>query len=208
MNRTLVALTILTALLLASAGFAADWVSLTPNNTLEGWRVLGGEWSVSEDGVITGKAPKDENCWLLYDEKEFTNFEISLDFRTPEPTNGGVQFRSHWLQRMPLEEGEDVHTAPRQMYGYQANIETRKRMGTGILMDENGRGYLVEPEADAVKTLKQKDWNTMRVRAQGNVVEVFLHDVLAARLEDEAFISGFIALQLFPYDAKEDLMLC
>ena len=204
MNRMLFMLTVLSTLALASAGFAADWVSLTPDNTLDGWRVLGGEWSVSEEGVITGRAAKDENCWLLYEKEEFYNFEISFDFRTPSPTNGGVQLRSHWLQRMPLEEGEDVHTAPRQMYGYQANIETRKRTGTGVIMDENGRGYLVEPSADAVKTLKQRDWNTMRVSAQGNVLEVYLHDVLAARIEDEAFISGFIALQLFPYEATDD----
>jgi hypothetical protein len=204
MTRVFHSFLILGVFALLSPAFAADWVSLTPDNSLDGWRVLAGEWSVSEDGVISGRAAKDQNCWLLYDKEEFSDFELSLEFRTPVPTNGGVQLRSHWLPRMPLAEGEEVNAAPRQMYGYQANIETRKRLGTGTLMEENGRGYLAEPSADAAKTLKQRDWNTMRILAQGPVVEVYLHDVLAARIEDEAFISGFIALQLFPYEAGED----
>ncbi|NLV46278.1 MAG: DUF1080 domain-containing protein [Candidatus Hydrogenedentes bacterium] len=184
--------------------FAQDWQSLTPGNSLDGWRVLGGEWRITEDGVIVGKAAKDANGWLLYEKSMFADCEITFDFRTPVPTNGGLQLRSHWLPRMPLQEGETIENATRQMHGYQVNVETRRRLGTGIIMEENGRGYLAEPAADAVKTLKQRDWNTVRVVARGNLIEVYLHDVLACRVEDEAFINGYVALQLNPYQAKEE----
>lgn len=181
---------------------AADWESLTPDNSLSGWRTLGGEWRM-ENSVLIGRAAKDENAWLIYEAREFADMEISCEFRTPTPANGGIQFRSHWLPRMPLAKDETVDAAPKQMHGYQANIETRRRMGTGILMEENGRGYLAEPSKESVQTLKQKDWNSMRISARGAKIEVYLHDVLACQMEDDAFIKGYLALQVFSFQSEE-----
>jgi DNA-binding phage protein len=76
-------------------------------------------------------------------------------------------------------------------------VETRQRTGSGKLVDENGRGPLAETDMAAAKTLEQKTWNKMRVVARGNTIEVYLHDVLACKIEDEAFISGYIGLQSF-----------
>jgi len=192
---------VLLAACMTVAGYTAEWELLT--DSFDGWRALGGEWRI-EDGVIIGKAAKEENAWLLYEAREFADMEIEVEFRTQAPTNGGVQLRSHWLPRMPLEDGETVADAPKQMYGYQANVETRMRAGTGILMDENGRGYLAEPSQEALKTLKQRDWNRMRVAARGNKIEVYLHDTLACEVEDEAFIRGFVALQLYPFQSEDE----
>jgi hypothetical protein len=192
----------LLAVLCGMAG-AAEWESITPGADLAGWKAEGGEWTVT-DGVLSGKAPKDQNCWLVYKGREFADFEIEVEFRTPFPTNGGVQFRSQWLPRVPLKDGETVDTAPKQMHGYQANVETRQRAATGRLVDENGRGPLVTDAAEAAyMTLKQKDWNTMRVVARGASIEIYLHDVLAAKFEDEAYIRGCIALQSFAFDQQE-----
>ena len=187
----------------AFSGLAAEWESLTPNNSLDGWRVLSGEWNVNEEGVLTGKAEKNVNGWIIYEKRPFSDFEMTLEFKTPTPTNGGVQLRSHWLPRMPLQEGETVADTPKQMYGYQVNVETRSRKGTGIIMEENGRGYLSNPGVDALKTLKQHDWNAMRICARGDVIEVYLRDVLACRLTDEAFIGGFIALLINPFETED-----
>ncbi|NLV41983.1 MAG: DUF1080 domain-containing protein [Candidatus Hydrogenedentes bacterium] len=192
----------LVAVFVCGAALAADWEDITPGGDLAGWTALGGQWSVA-DGVVRGTAAKDENTWLLFGGREFRDFEVELEFRTPVPTNGGLQFRSHWLPR-PLKEGESAADAPKQMYGYQANVETRQRNGSGRLVDENGRGPLAEPSPESVKTLKQYEWNKMRVSARGGVIEVFLHDVSALRLEDEAYVGGFLALQSFAYEAKED----
>jgi hypothetical protein len=178
------------------------WIDLFENG-LEGWTAQGGEWSIS-DGVVTGKAGKDENAWLIYRVREFADFEFSVEFRTLVPTNGGVQFRSHWLPKTPLKEGELADEVPKVMYGYQANVETRQRVASGRLVDENGRGPLAEtPLAVAKKTLKQRDWNSMRVVARGGVIEVYLKDVLAHRTEDEAYLNGFIALQCFAFNQEE-----
>lgn len=191
-------------LMAALAAHAADWETISGAD-LSGWRAEGGEWT-AQDGVITGRAPKDENCWLIYEAKEFADCEIAYEWRTPAPTNGGVQFRSHWLPRMPLKDGESAETAPRQIYGYQANIETRQRLASGRIICENGRGPLAEPGMDAAKTLKQRDWNTMRIVARGPKIEVFLNDTPACSIEDEKYLSGFIALQAFAFEAQEDVV--
>lgn len=190
----------------ATGAAVQDWESLTPDGTLAGWRILSGEWRI-EDGVIIGKAAKGENCWMIYEAREFSDFEVEFEFRTQTPTNGGLQFRSHWLPRMPIASGESAEQAPRLMYGYQANVETRLRTATGRLIDENGRGPLVEEAAkDAVATLRQRDWNRMRVAARGPKIEIYLHDVLAASYEDEAFIRGFLALQAFAWQSEGDFV--
>lgn len=187
--------------LCTGAGGAQEWVDITPGPDLAGWKVLGGEWSV-ENGEVVGrlrKTPeqKDQqiNIWLMY-EREFADFEIEAEIMTPVPANGGIQFRSHWMPLLPLPEGVNIDDAPKDCYGYQANVETRQRLGTGRLIDENGRGMLVEPGMDAAKTLKQRDWNKIRVVARGPVIEIYLHDVLANRFEDEAYLNGYIFLQV------------
>jgi len=184
-----------------AAARSVEWETLSAGENLKGWRAEGGDWSV-KDGVIAGRAGKDENCWLIW-EKAYADLELELEFRTLAPTNGGVQFRSHWLPRVPLKEGEAAADAPRQMYGYQANVETRQRLATGRLVDENGRGPLAETPMEAALTLKQRDWNRMRVVARGPVIEVYLHEALAHRTEDEAYLSGFIALQVFAFGQDE-----
>lgn len=175
-----------------SSAAAAEWQPLFGEN-LDGWTTLGGEWTL-EDGVVIGTAGPGENAFLLY-ERPFGDLEFEVEWRTPVPTNGGVQFHSHWLPQLPYEPD-----GPRLMYGYQANVETRQRTASGRLIDENGRGPLAETPREAAMTLKQRDWNTMRVVAQDGVIEVYLHDVLAHRTEDEAYNHGYIALQSFAFE--------
>jgi hypothetical protein len=184
-----------------SAG-AQDWEVLSGGNDLSGWTPLGGEWSIA-DGVITGRLAKTPaqmseqvNVWLMWTKKEYADFEMELEFRTPVPINGGVQFRTQWMPRLPLPEGVNIDDVPKDCYGYQANVETRERTGTGRLVDENGRGTLADTPLDAAKTLKQRDWNRMRVVARGPVIEIYLHDVLANRTEDEMYLKGYFLLQL------------
>src|SRR6056297_934384 len=104
--------TVIAALLLAGAPvWAADWEVLTDTGNLDAWSTIRGEWSI-EDGVITGKVGEEENAFLIYEGGTYDDFELECEWRTPEPTNGGVQFRSHRRPRMPLKEGETVETAP------------------------------------------------------------------------------------------------
>ena len=176
-------------------------MEISGGEDLTGWKALGGEWTV-EEGAITGRLTKTEeergqqvNCWLLY-EKEFADCEIEFECRTPEPTNGGLQFRTHWIPLKPIPEGTPIGEARKDAHGYQANVETRSRYGTGRLIDENGRGMLAEPSKESVQTLSQRGWNKMRVSAHGAVIETYLGDILANRVEDEAYLKGYLLLQV------------
>ncbi|MFP4501139.1 MAG: DUF1080 domain-containing protein [Candidatus Hydrogenedentota bacterium] len=189
----------------ATLAGAAEWEAIDVPANLEGWRVVGdegAEWSVA-DGVITGKAGEDVNSWLLYEAATFADFELEFDFRTPAPTNGGVQFRSHWLPAIPLPDDVSPVDHTHLMYGYQANVETRQRTGSAKLIDENGRGPLAEPAAEDVqalieeKELAQRGWNTMRVVAKGAVIETWMGGKKLCRIEDEAYIDGYLALQVY-----------
>lgn len=205
------ALVVLLALSMAAVAGAQEWENLSNGNDLSGWQAQGGEWSI-QDGVITGrlaKTPeqKDQqiNVWLMYTKKEYADFEVELEFRTPVPINGGLQFRTQWMPRLPIPEGVGIDGAPKDCYGYQANVETRERLGSGKLVDENGRGTLAETVMDAAKTLKQRDWNRMRIVAHGPVIEIYLHDVLANRTEDEMYLKGFLLLQLRADEAAPEV---
>ncbi len=180
----------------------ADWVSLVQNNSLEGWKPLSGEWTV-QDGIIKGKLTKTPeqknekvNIWLQYTKQEFADFEFECEFRTTKPINGGIQFRTQWLPLLPVPENVSPEQWKYDCYGYQADIETRQRPETGKLMEENGRGILAMPSNEAVMTLKQKDWNRMKVVAIGSKIEVYLNDVLATKIEDDNYIKGYILLQV------------
>ncbi len=164
----------------------------------ENLQPLSGQWAV-EDGVLIGRAAEGEMAWMRSTE-EFADFELELEFKTPVACNGGVQFRSHILPVLPAAEGVPAQELPTQMYGYQANIETRSEAGTASLIDENGRGLLTGPSVDAQKTVKATDWNTMHIAAEGAVIEVAVNGVIATRVEDEAMLKGILALQVSPLE--------
>ncbi len=195
-------LLVLIAALVCMAPGAMAWETLSDAEDLSAWEALSGEWTI-EDGVIRGAAAPDENAWLLYIGREYGDLEITVEFRTPEPTNGGVQFHGHWLPRTPLAEGEAPEDAPKVMYGYQADVETRQRLSTGRLICESLRGPITETAEDAARTLQQRDWNEMRIVAQDGVIEIYLGDELANRTEDEQYRRGHIALQVFAFATEE-----
>lgn len=200
------------ALAVALSAPAQEWQPLEVPADLAGWRIAGdgGEWTVA-DGVVTGRAARDINSWLLYEGAEYADFEFEYEFRTPEPTNGGVQFRSHWLPKTPVPAGVNPADAEHLMYGYQANVETRQRTGSGKIIDENGRGPLCEPALSVVQPLiqdnkmSQRGWNTMRIVAMGPKIEVYMGGERVCAVEDEAYIGGFLALQVYHLDIEADV---
>lgn len=153
--------------------------------------VLSGEWS-AEGGELIGRTEPGGMAWWRLP-GEYWDFELEVEFRTLRPANGGVQYRSHWMPKVPVEaEPEFV------MYGYQANVETRVKGRTGVIVDENGRGDLVLAALDTHELVKQRQWNTMRVRAVGATQVVWINGAISAVLHDEAGIGGLIGFQVFP----------
>ncbi len=180
------------AFLLAQA--AADPVSLTPTQSTLAAGALSGAWQL-KDGELVGHADPGKMSWFRL-AGEYSDFEFEAEFMTPAPSNGGVQFRAHWLPQMSAQ-----GPGPKTMFGYHANIDTQETGRTGEVLIRHGEPPLCAATKDAQATVKASEWNSIRIHAAGPVAQVFINGVPAASAYDESFIGGMIALQVQPNDS-------
>lgn len=186
-----------------------EFVDLFDGATLTGWSGDPALWRV-EDGAITGEtradAPIDYNSFLTWTDGELDDFELTLEYRI-FGGNSGIQVRSFALDK------------PHAVGGYQADIDAEgKWTGTnygeqfrGILakrgekavVGEDGKptvvGSLGEPE-DLAKAIRQGEWNTYRIVAQGRRIVCEINGVPMSEIVDEdgdaRRRAGLLALQL------------
>lgn len=170
--------------ILSGSASAQQWTPLFNGKDLNGWHTIpGGEWKV-EKGAIVGTSPASEKRHgLLVSDQQFGDFEIEIEYKAVKG-NSGLYFRS-----------EKVEGAV-GVYGFQAEIDDEK--DAGGLYETGGRAWVIQPTPDAVKTwYKPGAWNTMKVRAVGRDITVWVNGKESARLtNDPGRISGHIALQL------------
>ncbi len=173
----------------ALAPETSDRTDLFDGKTLAGWRTLGGKASYrAEDGCIVGRTVPNTPNTFLCTERTFGNFELTYEFKIDPQLNSGVQIRSHT--------GEDGIVR-----GYQIEIDVdpeKSRNWTAGLYEEGGRGWLADlsknPEARAAA--KPRDWNRVRVLAEGGRIRTYINDVPAVDLVDQGATEGFIGLQV------------
>ena len=146
-----------------------DGVQLFDGKTLDGWngdtkwfRVQGGAIVA---GSATEKIPANQ---FLCTNKTYRDFELSVDAKlVGQGNNAGVQFRT---KRIPNDT---------EVIGYQADIGFMPN-GTcwGALYDESRRRkFLAESPELAMKTVKRGQWNTLKIIARGDRIQIFLNGV-------------------------------
>ncbi|MFB6455343.1 DUF1080 domain-containing protein [Chitinophaga sp. Hz27] len=170
-------------LLGSSQTFAQKAVSLFNGKNLDGWKIYGTEkWYVDNGELICESGPDKEYGYLGTD-KEYKNFELTVVFKQEADGNSGVFFHSSF-------EGTKVT-------GWQAEVAP-PNMHTGGIYESYGRGWLIKPDADKEKYLKMGEWNTMKVRVQGDNVTTWLNGHEMIQLKDEKIgtANGQIALQI------------
>ena len=179
MNKTLI-----TLLLLVSALVGAHaQIKLFNGKDLTGWKVAGTEkWYVEKGEMICESGP-DKAYGYLVSEREFKNFELTVEFKQESNGNSGVFFHCGI-------EGTTIS-------GWQAEVAPLNHH-TGGVYESYGRGWLIQPAADKEKVLKEGEWNTMVVRVVGDEVNTFLNGVQMITLKDEKIgaSTGKIALQI------------
>ena len=179
MNKTLI-----TLLLLASTLVGAHaQIKLFNGKDLTGWKVAGTEkWYVEKGEMICESGP-DKAYGYLVSEREFKNFELTVEFKQESNGNSGVFFHCGI-------EGTTIS-------GWQAEVAPLNHH-TGGVYESYGRGWLIQPTADKEKILKEGEWNTMVVRVVGDEVNTFLNGVQMITLKDEKIgaSTGKIALQI------------
>ncbi|HEA22623.1 hypothetical protein LCGC14_0991490 [marine sediment metagenome] len=148
---------------------------------LKGWTVPENNiwWSV-DDGMLMAKSGPEKKGTIVWTKKEYKDFVIETDFKYGEGTvDTGIFLRN-----------EDQQI---QM-GISGSLK-KDMTGSPYIP---GKGYPVEAEGVA-DVLKPKDWNTIKVRAVGNVYTVWINGAEVLNYEStDVPEEGPIGLQCHP----------
>ena len=150
---------------------------------LTGWKIYGTEeWYVEKGELICESGP-DKQYGYLATEKQYKDFELTLEFFQVSNGNSGVFFHSSI-------EGTKIA-------GWQAEVAPLNGH-TGGIYESYGRGWLIQPEPELKKNLKVGAWNKMKVVVKGNNVTTWLNGQQMITFDDEkiGFVTGQIALQI------------
>jgi len=175
---------LIVAFLLGSLSLAqAQTESLFNGKDLTGWTIYGTELWYVEDGLLVCESGPDKEYGYLATDKEYKDFDLSVEFKQGADGNSGVFFRCSI-------EGTKIT-------GWQAEVAP-PGSNTGGIYESYGRGWLIKPDPELDKYLKFGEWNTMRVKVVGDQVETFLNEQPMISFEDKKIgqATGKIALQI------------
>lgn len=213
------AVTLCAAIMLTEHVYAQDgFVPLFDGETLDGWEKRGGAATyVVEDGQIIGCSAPDTSNTFLCTKKRFRDFVLTFEFSCDEELNSGVQFRSECYdeETTVARNGFKKTFAAGRVHGYQAEIDPNRenRMWTGGIYDEGRRGWLfpgslggdeVAFTEQGQQLFKHGEWNSIRVKCQGDHIQTWLNQGLRADFHDDLASEGFIGLQVHGVGDRKD----
>lgn len=160
-------------------------VALFNGRDLSGWEVYGTEkWYVDRNGCLVCESGPDREYGYLATREYYDDFDLTLEFRQVADGNSGVFFRS-------------FIEPPARVHGWQCEVAPRNHDTAGIY-ESYGRGWLARIPAEKEHILREGDWNTLRLRVEGDRVQTWLNGEPMADLTDAAIgaAQGRIALQI------------
>lgn len=141
------------------------WVLLFDGETMEGWRGynrrdIPGGWG-AEDGMLVRTGSGGD----IITDRQFTDFELSLEWRVEEGGNSGVFYRAA--------EGEEwiYHSAPEMQV-----LDDAGHVDGGDPRTSAGANYALHPAPRGV-VRPAGAWNQARVVVEGDHVEHWLNGV-------------------------------
>ena len=158
----------------------AGFVEIFNGKDLTGWEATGGAKWVVEDGLLIGTQGENNAPGDLFTENTYKDFVLTVTYRVEWPCNSGVWFRYQSPQK-----------------AYQADILEYKN-------PECYSGTLYCPAKmflamNTDKTLVNRDsWNTMKVQAEGEHIQIWLNGRQVADVHDNTTDSGRIGFQVHP----------
>jgi hypothetical protein len=163
-----------------AARAAGPWIPLVQGNGLAGWKTTGAaDWKV-EDGAIVGRQGAGGAAGDLFSERQFRNFELECEWRMRYPGNSGIWFR-----------------VGKPRTGYQADFLDQPSH-PGVLAGSlycMGKAFIAENRDTS--TVKRQDWNTLRVRAEGDHIEIVLNGRKVVDIRDSSWPdAGSVGIQI------------
>ena len=174
---------LLLASFFSTAIFAQKNVSIFNGKDLTGWAINGTEKWYVDNGELVCESGPDKQYGYLSTDKNYKNFILTLKFKQEANGNSGVFFRSGI-------EGVKIS-------GWQVEVAPKDHFTAGIY-ESYGRGWLIKPKPEDEKILKEGEWNTMKIKVEGDEVTTWLNGHKMVYLKDEKIGQGegFIALQI------------
>jgi len=151
---------------------------------LTGWTIHGTEKWFADSGLLVCESGPDKQYGYLSTDKNYKNFILTLQFKQEANGNSGVFFRSQ------IPEGVKIS-------GWQAEVAPAGDH-TGGIYESYGRGWLVQPKPEDEKWLKMGEWNTYKIKVNGDEVTTWLNGHQMCYIKDAKIGEGegFIALQI------------
>jgi hypothetical protein len=163
-----------------AAATRTGFTKLFDGKDLTGWQAEGNARWVVEDGLLVGTQGANNAPGDLFTTDSFRDFEASVTYRTEWPCNSGVWFRYQTPDK-----------------AYQADILEYKdpEAYSGTLYCP-GKLFLA---INKDKTLVNREgWNTIRIRAEGDHLQIWLNGKQTADVHDATADSGRIGFQVHP----------
>ena len=150
---------------------------------LTGWTIYGTEKWYVEEGLLICESGPDKGYGYLGTDKQYKNFELSLEFKQEANGNSGVFVRS-------TVDGTKVS-------GWQVEVAPPGN-DTGGVYESYGRGWLIKPDPEKDKTLKMGEWNQMKIRLDGDTLTSWLNGTQMVTITDDKIGAGEggVALQI------------
>ena len=161
------------------------WEPLFNGHDLSGWKKIGKEKWIVEDGAIYGEGITDEYGYLAT-VKTYQDFDLTLRFKCEASGNSGVFIHT------TFEPG-----TPKVIKGRQIEIDRTIGHHTGGIYGD-GKGWIVWPAPELETVIKPDDWNDLRIKVIGNRHITYLNGVQMVDFTYPApgATTGVIALQL------------
>lgn len=144
------------------------WALLFDGKTLNGWRTYQNKPSTSwvvEDGMLVSKADHSANAKHadLITDREFSNFELQIDWKIPAKANSGIMYRVTEDYPQTYESGPEYQILDDK--GYAGEVEPYQATGANYAMD-------VPTEAASNPV---GEWNHTLIVVNNNHVEHWLN---------------------------------
>ena len=160
-------------------------VELFNGRDLSGWEAYGTEkWYVDKDGLLVCESGPDKKYGYLATREYYDDFDLTVEFKQLANGNSGVFFRS-------------FVEPPVKVHGWQCEVAPKNHDTAGIY-ESYGRGWLVQIPDEKESILKEGDWNTLRLKVQGDRVQTWLNGEEMVDITDAKIgaAQGRIALQI------------
>ena len=164
---------------------AAGKSSLFNGKDLTGWEPFGDlKCYVDGEGNLVTENGDNMQYGYLCTRQYYKDFDITLEFKQESNGNSGLFFHSYI---------RDFNT----VCGWQCEVAPKGNDTAGIY-ESYGRGWLYQIPDEKEDILKEGEWNTLRLRVEGNHVQTWLNGEPMTDIEDELIGSkdGRIMLQL------------